>query len=124
MKPDEVWFWIATGLGTAAAIAIGRWLWMFTKRTSARARNFIGQMSREWLREWIEEPVKKAEERADVAAVQAEAAATHAAELKETVGVPNGHGDLMSMLANLLDGQAAMDRRLTAIEGRLNLGGG
>lgn len=80
MSPDAPWFWIVVGVGTVAVGAAGKWLWSAVTRA---------------LREWVREPVQKAEERADVAA-------THAEELKDTIGTKNGQGDLMSIATRLL----------------------
>lgn len=44
------------------------------------------------------------------------AAKKHAQETREAIGTPNGHGDLATMMAKLLDGQTAQDTRLARSE--------
>jgi hypothetical protein len=44
------------------------------------------------------------------------AAKKNALETKEAIGTPNGHGDLATMMAKLLDGQTAQDTRLARSE--------
>lgn len=80
------WFWIFVGVGTVVVGVIGRWLWHAILAS---------------LREVLKEPVAEAQQTAQLAA-------EHAAELKEAVGVKNGNGDLMTMVARSLANQNEM----------------
>jgi len=95
VSPASPWFWIVVGVGTAALVAAGRWVWNALTRAA---------------REWIREPVTEAKDRAEVAA-------SHAETLLEAVGEKNGHGDLMTIAAELLTNQQQVMRTMDEFAG-------
>lgn len=100
MSPDTPWFWIFVGVGTVAVGALLRWVGM---AVLARILKLL-----EEERSKADSRAKVVEETAAVAAERASEAALHAEEMKVAIGVPNGHGDLMTIATEILLQQTTM----------------
>lgn len=88
-----IWVGIVIGVGTLALSAVGRWVWVAV---------------RDKFREWVREPVVAAQK-------SAEDAASHAVEMKEAIGTPNGQGDVVTMLTTSLGNQDRMFAELAGL---------
>ena len=84
------WFWIFVGVGTVFVGLVFRWLWHAILLS---------------MREALREPVAEAQQTAQLAA-------EHAAELKDAVGIPNGGGNLVTMIERALTQQDVMLKQL------------
>lgn len=103
-------FWVAVGVGVAFVVwllgRIGWWLWM-----AARDR----------LRNQLTVLLQETRSNAVQANARANVAAQHAIAVTKAVGVPNGGGDLTTMVERLLEEVASINAEVSAIKAHLDL---